>query len=281
MKKKAKKRKANRRVVAVLLAALLAVVGIALSLTVFFKVNAVLVEGDLTVHTEEEIRALAGIKIGGNLFRFNARAKEKAIWSTLPYIESVKITRKLPGTVVIKVKEIKYLFSVPTGTGYAVVSDKLKILDITSNPPEHLIELTGVEAVDPVKGETLTAKNVETSTFFMTLAQTLDAYDLLSKVTAIDVTDKLNYRLIYDNRLDCMIGTANHLDYKMNMLAEVVSNKLKLTDTGFLDLATAGKATFKPGDIFGEASEEHAPPDEEQSEEAETTEIESAPSAEE
>lgn len=249
-KKKTKKRR-KRRLIAGVLVVLLVIAGIGLSLTVFFKITDVVVEGELKMHTRQEIITASAIKTGTNLFILNARQKEKDIWIALPYIENVKIKRKLPGTVVIEVTETKNLFAVKSGGQYLVVSDNLKILDITQHVPDGTAIINGIVAVDPVKGSTLTAENAENSQFFMTLATVLDRYGLLQGVTEIDVSDKLNYSLKYENRIDVMIGTANKLDYKIQMLQELIFNKLSPDDAGFLDISTAGRATFNQADILG------------------------------
>ena len=156
-KKRKSKRRRRQRVAITFFVLLLAVVGLVLSLTVFFNITEVVVEGDLNMHSEQEILSVADVKYGSNLLRLPAREKEYEIWNTLTYVETVKIKRMLPGKVVIQVTETKNLLAVQNGSRFVVVSDQLKILDITDTADESMIIIKGlVLDKDPVKGLALT-----------------------------------------------------------------------------------------------------------------------------
>jgi cell division septal protein FtsQ len=224
----------------------LAVLGVVFSLTVLFKVTEIKVEGDLKIYSEADILAASGITAGGNLFRLDTGASEKAVWSSLAYIDAVKVRRSLPGTVVIAVSEIEHLFAVEWNGQYLVISKNLKILEITSAPADYLPIIRGMPAQDPVKGDVMTPVNGESASFFASLVKSLNDYGMLAGVSAFDLSDKLNYTLTYEDRMEVMIGTANNLDYKINMLSRVVLDRLDPGDEGFLDISDAGKVTFKP-----------------------------------
>ena len=65
-----------------------------LSFTVFFKIDSISVEGD-TRYNEENIVASSMIRIGDNFFLCNTSPGENEIWKKFPYIESVRIEKKL------------------------------------------------------------------------------------------------------------------------------------------------------------------------------------------
>ena len=74
------------------------------ALTLFFRVDAIVVTGQRT-YTEAEIQAAAGVEIGDNLYLLNKHEVAARIVKTLPYIESIRINRKLPDTLLISVQE--------------------------------------------------------------------------------------------------------------------------------------------------------------------------------
>ena len=269
--KKSKKRMRRRRWITGFFAILFALAGIILSLTVFFKITDVVVEGDINIHTQQEILDVAGIEKGTNLFRFNANAKEDEIWETLTYIESVNIRRKLPGTVVIEVTETKKLFAMEHKGQYVVVSNNLKILDISANIPDQVAKVIGISAIDPVKGEALTYEETENITCFFDLVGLLDTYELLQGVTEIDITDKLNYTMIYENRIKIMIGTANNLELKVRKIQAMITEKIEPDEQGFLDVSYSKRIIFKHGDIFEDS---YDPEDELQDDDAQQDETE-------
>ena len=71
---------------------------------VFFRVRNVEVIGS-DVYTEDEILEYSGVNYGDNLL-FVSRSRISAnLVSNLIYAESVQISRKLPGTLVIRISE--------------------------------------------------------------------------------------------------------------------------------------------------------------------------------
>lgn len=251
MSARKKKTKRRRRRITAWVVLLLVIVGVILSTTVFFRITHVEVRGQLGYYSQQQIAQASGIETGMNLFRFSVKEKEQDIWRALPYIETVTIKRSLPGTVIIEVTECKGLMTAQITGGYIVLSDSLKVLEVTGQTPAGMIAVTGLEPVDPIPGTQLTSseETQENVAFLATLVSSLDQYELIGKVTEIDISDRYNYSLVYDDRFFVMVGTANYHDYKINMLAEVVLHRLSGSDTGYIDISTAGRAVFKRGPL--------------------------------
>ena len=77
---------------------------IVVALTLFFRVNLILVDGEQR-YTEEEVRKATQVAEGDNLFLLNKYAVANNILSALPYVEEIRINRKLPDTLVVEVRE--------------------------------------------------------------------------------------------------------------------------------------------------------------------------------
>ena len=71
---------------------------------VFFRVRSVDVQGAV-VYTEEEIVQGSGVNPGENLLFLRGAAVSERLFDSLPYLESVRVAKKLPGTLVITVTE--------------------------------------------------------------------------------------------------------------------------------------------------------------------------------
>lgn len=256
-KKKTKKRR-RRQIINAVFVMLFAMIGVILSLTVFFPIKEIRVEGQLSLYSEQEIIEMSGIKVGDNLFRFNSSARSKAIGTSLPFIESTRIRRTLSGVVVIEVTEVRHLFAVQTGDGYAIISEGLKVLQLSPQPLDNVVMVRGLEARQPKAGEVLETNDEAKTAFFIELVEALKKYELIGGVCEIDVSDRLNGTLIYENRFSVMIGTANDLDYKVNMLHEMIIEQLRPEDAGFIDVATVAtthRGYFRPGDILAESQD--------------------------
>lgn len=255
----AKKKKINkkrfRRAITTVFAILFAVIGIILSLTVFFPIKEVRVEGQFSLYTEQEIMAASGIEVGGNLFRFNAGARANDVWTSLPYLESVHIRRTLAGTVVIEVAEVRHLFALRVDDQYAVVSEGLKVLQLTDQLPDNAITVLGIEITQAKMGKILETNTPNEVTFFTDLVGLMGKYQMLDGVNEIDLSDRLNGSLLYENRFIVMFGTVHDLEYKVEMLRTMVFEKLRPTDMGYIDVsmvATTSRGYFDSKDIFAD-----------------------------
>ena len=100
-KKKRKKSFLKKLCVFFLIVAI--IVMVVLSLTIFFPVKSIVVRGN-TLYSKEEIIKASGIEKNKNLWLTGSDAEEN-IPVKLPSISNAKISRKLPGNIIIEVTE--------------------------------------------------------------------------------------------------------------------------------------------------------------------------------
>ncbi len=100
---------------------------IVFSMSVFFRVSDIRVEGSKR-YSAEEIMDAAGIEKGSNLFFINRFTSVSRIFSQLPYIESASITRELPGRVIITVEESRALAYVTVESDLWLIDRNCKLL---------------------------------------------------------------------------------------------------------------------------------------------------------
>ena len=116
----ARRRHSNRRhrggfsVLYKLLSILIICTAIIVALTLFFRVDTIVVSGQER-YTSQEIQDATGIAQGDNLFLLNKYDVAQNIVKALPYVEEIRISRKLPDTLLIEVREC--------GTPLALVQD--------------------------------------------------------------------------------------------------------------------------------------------------------------
>lgn len=110
---------------------------IVVALTLFFRVDTVVVTGTQR-YTQQEVIDATGIKTGDNLFLMNKYDVAQNIVGELPYIEEIRINRKLPDTLLIQVEEC--------GTPLALVQDGSAWL--ISSTGKIVDQKTAAEAAD-------------------------------------------------------------------------------------------------------------------------------------
>lgn len=259
-----RRRRRKRRLIAFCLFAALAALGVALSVTVLFKVEGFRLEGpqkdtpaDTGIYTEDAILAALNVPLGENIFQFSIAEKERAMAAALPYLETIQVRRSLPGTVVVRVTPAVERYAIKSEGGWVVLSGGLKVLKVSPDEPSGLVVVTGVTPSAPVAGYPLAlaedeaapapeaapgavassavssqaASGVEAQTaqtWRDTLADLLlglDERGLLQELTSLDLGELTELSFLYQGRVRVMLGTANNLDYKLQWAAYLLQNE--------------------------------------------------------
>lgn len=261
------RRRRNRRLLALAAILLLIVGGIYFSVTVFFKIDKFTVEGE-SIYTDEEIIAAFGHERGDHMFSFSADTAARTIEEALPYIERVQLLRRLPNTVLLRVTPAQEKYYLEYGGQYAVVSAQSKVLRLAAEAPDGLTLLIGLEGLTLLPGRPLAQpagseaepQQQESSSVsgsgsgappvqntaedryeaMLLLLQQLDEVQL-ADVNWVDVSDPLNLRFGWQNRITVKLGTQVGLSEKM---AAVV---LILTDPEQSEITEGDKGTLDAG----------------------------------
>ena len=258
---------------------LLCVIGIGMYLTVtmLFRISAIQVQtADGTQVTEiagysaDSILQTLGVQVEENIFSFDPGAKAAELERQYPLLESIRVVRDYPNTVVVQVTEATPTNAVQAGSNRLTLSDKFKILSADPAQPDGLCTLYGGEATTAAPGEQLsfaapeadsTASTSAASDAKMsalaTLQTKLDEYGMRSDVTRIEFADTEQIAFLYQDRISVLLGTLNDLDYKLDRARYMLNNEdgkgCAATDTGRLDFShvSAGstrKIYFAQGD---------------------------------
>ena len=250
---------------------LLAVIaaGVYLTMTMLFKIGTIQVQTeDGTVvqeaggYSSSEIIQALGVAPEENIFSFDPGEKEAALERQFPLLESIRVVRDYPNTVVVQVTEAVPAYAMQTQSGWLTLSDQFKILACGSAQPEGLKTLYGGETKTTAPGEQLSFaaedaadstaasdsaaasspeeadKKIETLT---ALQAKLEEYELLDDVTRMEFADTDQVAFLYQDRVSVLLGTLNDLDYKLDRARYVLTNAdgkgCAPTDTGRLDFS--------------------------------------------
>ncbi|WP_419067582.1 cell division protein FtsQ/DivIB [Candidatus Allofournierella excrementavium] len=271
-----RRRRRRRRWLAFFFVVFLMAVGFILSVTVLFKVKHIVVENlDKTtpantgIYTEDAILGALAVPLEENLFGFSAAEKQAEMELQLPYLETIKVRRRLPDTVVVQVAPATESWCAKTDAGWAILSDGLKVLKVQTDQPADLPVITGLGVSEPTAGRFLSLTTEAQSEQIADLMEQLYAQDLAGSCTRIDMGLGTNAYFVYDGRVKVLLGTFNNLDYKLSVAALLLKNEsgeyLSSTDRGTLDVSSqlddsVHRFTFAPGSFEQEESEP-PPPD--------------------
>ncbi len=268
--KQAKLRKRRRRrsrggapTLLICLCVLVAVVAILTAMTIFFKVRRVVIIGD-TRYTQEEITMASGLHDGDNLILFNKFRAIDGIFSQCPYLDTIRMRRRLPDTVEIRVTECvpiavvedeEYTEPDPKdetklitrgGTGKWLIDIHGKLLEQVSSRPLNLCFLKGLTLKGPKIGSTVDFFNEDLQKPVFLLLNTAKDDGILQDIGEIDFSELYNIRFTYTQRFTVSIGSTEDLDKKMRYLRLITEDKLSSNATGVIDLSDTQKARFIP-----------------------------------
>lgn len=216
------------------------------AVTLFFKTEKIIVEGNQRYSDQEVIEA-AGLQLGGNLYLMNKYDHAQAIFQNLPYVESASINRKLPDTLLIEVKECPAAASVPAEGGAWLMSMSGKLLEQTASLPEGCAKVTGCTLLDPeVSGEArFDAEGAYKMTALRSLLRAAEEKRMRTDIETVDLGDDTCLQFTYAGRFAVKLPWTADFAYKLESLA-TVADYLEANETGTINLMTDGKASFTP-----------------------------------
>lgn len=214
-KKRKLKKKFRVAFTAIGLVLLIAIVVSVLSLTVFFKIDTITVNG-AKKYTSQQITAVLPIEKEKNLFTIDKKNAAKKLEENLPYIYSVEITRELPSTIVITVKEPENIYYVMNSNDtYTYFDNNFKILEANvKSAPKKGIEVKKIAFKNAVPGKVCKLTNKDLDNDIKIMMQTVS--DLkMKKVTAIYSESIVSNYIVYDNRITIKLGETNGIKDKI------------------------------------------------------------------
>ena len=193
---------------------------------------------EMEKYTKDEICEMVNIKGGMNMFLFNRFYAMKTLKSNT-YIESAKISYKLPDTVAITIDERKVRGYVPYMGSYLYIDEEGRVLEVSSEMNRALPVVYGLNFSSFTLGEKIEAENKEAFDIMVNIAYLMSKYELLDMVVKIDVSnpDKI---LAYVNKVEVNLGDMSNGDRKIRTMAEVIKN-INENDRGSLDLSDLSK----------------------------------------
>lgn len=232
-KRKLRQRKIRRRRIKIFLffltVMLIAVLAV-LSVTVFFPIEQITVSGS-EKYTAEQILEAANIKKGDNLLR--AKADADVLNKKLPYIEKTEISRKLPGTLKIKVKDAAEYACFKADDKYYAVSEDWHILNCYDEAPEGCLIIIA-DGAEFKTGADVQYKDDKSGKLIENIKELADKYNM--KLDRIDVTDELDIKIKTDGRFIVEFGTSNSLENKFAHFEGMIKN-IDQSKTGTVNLS--------------------------------------------
>lgn len=216
---------------------------IALSLTVFFKIQSINVTGD-DIYNAETIVAASGLNVGENMFKSSKKDISNKLETSLPYIESVHVKRSPTGNVTLAITAAKAELAIDCGEGYILLNKNGKVLeDGVVSINEDVATVTASTIVTATPGDIIVFENEQDTQTLKDIKSIIDSKQI-EKITDINITQNSSVVLTYDMRITLEVGMVSTLEQKMDFVKATL-DKLNSDEPNFegsIDFTVENKA---------------------------------------
>ena len=234
---------------------------IVLSLTVFFKIDTITVNGT-SRYDAQQIISVSGIQKGKNLFLSRVGKAQENISTQLTYISQVTVSRKIPSTIVIDVVGANADFCYQTSGGYALTDSESRVLEIVNADAvpktSALIKTNGTFAavvgehvsVDKNKTDEQKEKDEKELEILKKVMLAIDESGI-KDITEINIMAPTDIYIVYQNRFRLNLGNTLELTYKLKSAVEIIAqeDEISQSTSGEINLNKPGSAYVSPDNI--------------------------------
>ena len=217
-----------------------------IGISVFFRVSDISVVGN-SVYDGDELVKAAGIKLDDNILFISDSQAAARIRNAYPYVDSVRILKKLPGTVVIEITENLPIAFIPTEDADFILDHTGKILERRDKGHTGgLIEIRGAQPIMPAAGQRLSFGEEQTLRL-EAMKSVLDAVrraGMGERIQWLDVTALSSIRFMYENRFTVDMGRGDDAEQKLYILSRIAKDHP--TERANVDLSDSEAAHYIP-----------------------------------
>lgn len=240
------KKKKRRRMISRIGIAVLVLLAIVFAPTIFFQVSKINVTSD-TRYTSEQLIKSTGVKQGDNMFFLDTKQIAADLKDEYPYLDTVKLRRKLPSTLQIEVSDRTAALSIEQNGKYLILDISGKVLEKTKSAAKGTAKVTGVPMKGLHVGDTVDEDKYGKAASVMKLLELTDQYGMKKHIKTIDVEKAYDVRVTYDKRYTILLGALeeSNLEHKIQFLKAILKEP-SLPESGVIDLTDEKEARYRP-----------------------------------
>lgn len=225
----------------------LIVVAVVMALILFFRVGEVNVEGQQH-YSEDEIREVAGIAPGDNMFLINKQQVTENIYRTLPFVRNVELIRHLPSTVTLRIEEGSAAGLITAGSKIWAINASGKLMGEAAEDEKAAL-IDGAAVSVPELGTVITGETEQDQyrvDELIKLLSEMSAKEMLAEAQGIHLGNGAAITVDYLERFTVKIPWGADYEYKLRSLLAVV-DRLENNETGTIDMTyDEGEVHFLP-----------------------------------
>ena len=216
---KIEKRRLNKKTTVITLLAVGLLV--LLMMSPLFNVRNIRVTG-ISQLTNEAVQRESGISEGINIFKISTEKAEKQL-STMAYVDSVKVVRKLPATVEIRIVESTETAYVYFIGNYVGIDINGKILEIKpKDAPIQKPVILGTNVAEFGIGNNIKINDAKKQEAIFEILKQIEANKMQELIKTIDVADLDDIKFFATAECTINMGGLDDIIYKMSFLKKIL-----------------------------------------------------------
>ena len=247
----------RNRLVLQLVTIVAVVLAFCLGISIFFKVDTITVFG-ADRYSAWTVAEASGIREGDNLLFFGRGTAAGRVKLALPYVDDVRITIHLPGTVNIYVEEVSVVYSIKDDAGnwWLMTADGRLTEQVNAAGAGDCTAIKGVVIQNPRAGETAVAwealsptdaagsqqlsaaTNADRLRAALNILQQMERNEILGEAAFIDVSNLQQLVLQYGDRFEVWLGNSMAMDEKIPVMKSAILQMGEF-QTGILEIVKA------------------------------------------
>lgn len=203
-----------------------------LSTSTKYKIESIVFEG-CEKYSEDELKNVVEIEDGTNLFRISKRDIKKKL-ETLPYIKNVRVSKKYPNTIKIKIDEYYpyfFAYNKETNKYIKLTKDGIILEECESAARNEELIVFGIN-FNNNPGEQISEIEFAKLSTYLTIKEKYDLIGIDKVITSVEFKEN-NIILTLNHDIDVLMNM-DDLSYKLNFLKEIL-NELT-NEAGMIDM---------------------------------------------
>lgn len=238
---RAKRKRRIKRIIFIFILLVITIAIVAFKTKVFYISN-IKISGD-SLLTKDYVLDKSEYLNNTNLLTMDKEKLEKILKEN-PYVKDITISRKLPKTLVINIKEAKGLFYIKSDNEYDIISSDLIFLEkVPSIDNKDLIEIQGMDISDNDIGD-LVSKNKKIKELLGELYKEQNVIKNNKEdfaIKSVNVQD-INNITLYLNNIEVILGNCKNTRSRMSDAILVYKSKLPKE---YINVSFDGSPDFK------------------------------------
>ena len=195
--------------------------------------------------SSEEIIKLSGIEVNDNIFKF-LKFKAKDSIKSNPYIENVKIHRKINGTVEIDVEERTPTYMIEKEGNYFYINNQGYILE-QNNEKLEVPTIEGFVTEELIPGNRLEIADLKKLNIVIQIMQAAKSKEIAEKISKINVESDYDYIITMEEEQKTVhFGNGTRINDKITKIIPVLEDNVDVA--GEIFVKDINKVYFR-GDV--------------------------------